>query len=82
MITIFTKPYSKTEYYSGTYRCDMSENENEVQMCDLDFTIVYTVDHDMDVSNIDEIAWIDEHPRNLEEVNDRIKEHFQEKILK
>jgi hypothetical protein len=82
MITILTKPYSKTEYYSGTYRCDVSENENEVQMRDLDFTIVYSVDHDMDVANIDDIIWIDGQPRNLEEVNDRIKEHFQEKILK
>lgn len=80
MITIYTKPYSITEYYSGVYRYDASENENEVNIQNLDFTVVYNIDRDMDIATVEEIVWADGEPRNVEEVNEKIKEQFFDKL--
>lgn len=79
-LKIEKKPFSETKYYSGTYTCDCSQWEDEIQEEVYEFTLVVNYDNDNESLSADEIVWIDRSPRDLDAVEDYVKENFLELI--
>jgi hypothetical protein len=79
-LKIEKKPFSETKHYSGTYTYDSSLSKDEYQEEICEFTVVVIYDNDNQSYNLEEIIWIDELPRDVDEVDDYINEHFFEII--
>ena len=80
-IKIEKKPYSRTEFFSGTYTTDVSETDDEAQIRDYDFTIQVISDLENDTLDIEEIVWLDDEPPAKDVAEDEIRENFFDLIL-
>jgi len=79
-LKISKKAFSETKHYSGTYTCDCSQWEDELQEEVYEFTVVVTHDNDNQSYHLEEIIWLDRQPRDVDSVDDYINENFFELI--
>lgn len=79
-IMINKKPFSRTEYYDGVYKADISDTDDEARIHAFEFTLEVSSDLDNDLMEILGITWIDEEPPANDIAEDRIKEQFYDQI--
>ena len=79
-IMINKKPFSRTEFYDGLYKTDISDTDDEARIRSFDFIIEVTSDLENDLVEITGITWPDEEPPAKEIAEDRIKEKFYDQI--
>ena len=79
-ILINKKPFSKTEYYDGVYKADISDTDDEARIRTFDFTLEVSCDLDNDLVEILGITWTEDEPLAKELAEDRIKEKFYDQM--
>lgn len=79
-LKINKKPFSETKHYSGTYICDCSQWEDELQEDVYEFTFIVNIDNENESTSIEEIIWVGKQPRDLDGAEDHVKENFFELI--
>lgn len=75
-LNVDPKPFQETHHYSGEYKCDCSQWEDEYQEETFEFTVVVNYDNDNQMASIAEIVWTDQIPPRVEEVEDKINANF------
>jgi hypothetical protein len=74
-LKIEKKPFSETLFFAGTYSSDV-QWEDEYETENYEFTVTVTHDNENQQYHLEEIIWVDKTPRNVDEVDDYINEHF------
>lgn len=74
-LKINKKPFSETLFFAGTYASDI-QWEDEYETETYEFTVTVIHDNENQLYHLEDITWVDKTPRNVDEVDDYINEHF------